>query len=45
MARHDRTIRLPEFQEEGSKDPKKNLFIYEKIYEENYITYEDTNLE
>ena len=31
MARHDPTIRLPEFKGEASEDPEKNLFIYEKI--------------
>jgi hypothetical protein len=35
MAGQDPTIRLPEFQGEASKDPEKNLFIYEKIWEEN----------
>jgi hypothetical protein len=27
-------IRLPEFQGEVSEEPKNNLFIYEKIWEE-----------
>jgi hypothetical protein len=44
MAGQDPTIRLPEFRGEASEDLVKNLFIYEKIWEENHITYEDTNL-
>jgi hypothetical protein len=44
MAGHDPTIRLPEFKGEASKDPKKHLFIYEKIWEEKYITDEDTKI-
>jgi hypothetical protein len=34
MEGHDPTIRLPEFKGEASEDPKKNLFISEKIWEE-----------
>jgi hypothetical protein len=44
MARHDPTTRLPEFKGEASKDPQKNLFIYEKVWEEKKITDEDTKL-
>jgi hypothetical protein len=29
---------------EASEDPEKHLFIYEKIWEEKQITYEDTKL-
>jgi hypothetical protein len=31
MARHDPTIKLPEFRGEASEDPKKHIFICEKI--------------
>jgi hypothetical protein len=34
MAGHDPTIRLPEFKGEVLEDPKKHLFICEKIWEE-----------
>ena len=44
MAGHDPTIRLPEFKGEASEDVEKHLFIYEKIWEENQITDEDTKL-
>jgi hypothetical protein len=44
MAGHDPTIRLPEFKGEASEDPKKHLFICEKIWEAKQITEEDTNL-
>jgi hypothetical protein len=44
MEGHDPTIRLPEFKGEALEDPKKNLFICEKIWEEKNITDEDTNL-
>jgi hypothetical protein len=44
MAGHDSTIRLPEFQGEAKKDPKKNLFICENIWEEKKITDEYTKL-
>jgi hypothetical protein len=44
MARHDPTIRLPEFHGEGLEDPKKNLFIFEKIWETKQITNEDTKV-
>jgi hypothetical protein len=44
MAGQDHAIRLPEFRGEASEDPKNNLSIYENIWEENKITYEDTNL-
>jgi hypothetical protein len=44
MEGHDPTIRLPEFKGEASEDPKKHLFIYENIWEEKKITYEDTKL-
>ena len=44
MVGHDPTIKLPEFKGEASEDPQKNLFIYEKIWEEKQITYEDTKL-
>jgi hypothetical protein len=33
MAGHHTTIRLPEFKGGASKDPKKLLFIYEKVWE------------
>jgi hypothetical protein len=41
---HDPTIRLLEFKGEASKDPEKNLFICENIWEEKKITDEDTKL-
>jgi hypothetical protein len=44
MEGHDPTIRLLEFRGEASKDPEKNLFIYEKIWEEKNITDEDTKI-
>jgi hypothetical protein len=44
MTGHDPTIRLPEFKGEASEDPKKHLFICEKIWEEKQITDEDTKL-
>jgi hypothetical protein len=44
IAGHDPTIRLPEFKGEAPEDPKKHLFICEKIWEENQITDEDTKL-
>jgi hypothetical protein len=34
MVGHDTTIRLPEFKGGSSKDLEKNLFIYEKVWEE-----------
>jgi hypothetical protein len=34
MVGHDPTIRLPKFKGEASEEPKKNLFICEKIWEE-----------
>jgi hypothetical protein len=40
----DPTIKLPEFHGEASKDPEKNLFICEKIWEEKKVTYEDTKV-
>jgi hypothetical protein len=33
MAGIDSMIRLPEFHDDGSKDPEKNLFMYERILE------------
>jgi hypothetical protein len=33
MARHDPTIRLPEFQGEATEDPEKHLLICTKIWE------------
>jgi hypothetical protein len=45
MGGHDPMIRLLEFQGEASKDPENHLFIFEKIWEEKKITYEDTKLE
>jgi hypothetical protein len=44
MARHDPTIRLPEFRGEATEDPEKHLFIYAKIWEEKQITDEDSKL-
>jgi hypothetical protein len=44
MARHDPTIRLPEFKGEASEDPEKHFFICENMWEEKQITYEDTKL-
>jgi hypothetical protein len=44
MAGHDPTIKLPEFRGEASEDPKKNLFIYENIWEAKNIKDEDTKL-
>ena len=44
MVGQDPSIRLPEFRGEASEDPEKNLFICEKIQEENQITDEDTKL-
>jgi hypothetical protein len=44
MVRHDPTIRLPEFKGEASEDPKKHLFIREKIWEAKQITNEYTKL-
>jgi hypothetical protein len=44
MVGHDPTIRLPEFKGEAFEDPKKHLFICEKIWEEKQITYEDMKL-
>jgi hypothetical protein len=44
MAGHDRIIRLPEFKGEASEDPKKHMFICEKIWEAKQITDEDTKL-
>jgi hypothetical protein len=44
MAAHDPTIRLPEFKGEALKDPNKNLFICEKIWEAKQIIDEDTKL-
>jgi hypothetical protein len=44
MAGVDPTIRLLEFWVEGSEDPKKHLFIYEKIWVDNKITYEYTKV-
>jgi hypothetical protein len=44
MEGRDPTIRLPEFKGEVSEDPKKHLFICEKIWEEKQITDEDTKL-
>jgi hypothetical protein len=43
MVGHDPTTRLPEFKGEASEDPKKHLFIYEKIKEAKKIIDEDTN--
>jgi hypothetical protein len=40
----DPTIRLLEFKGEASEDPEKHLFIFEKIWEEKQITYEETKL-
>jgi hypothetical protein len=37
MAGHDPTIRLPEFQGEERKDPKKHLFIFINIWEGKQI--------
>jgi hypothetical protein len=44
MVGHDPTIRLPEFQGEASEDPKKNLFIYKKIWKAKQIIDEDKKL-
>jgi hypothetical protein len=44
MAGHDPMIRLPGFWGEALEDPEKYLFICEKIWEENQITYEDIKL-
>jgi len=44
MEGHDPTIKLPEFKGEALEDPKKHLFIYEKIWEAKQITDEDTKL-
>jgi hypothetical protein len=45
MEGHNPIIRLPEFLGEASEDPKNNLFICEKIWEENQITDEGKKLE
>jgi hypothetical protein len=44
MVGHDPTIRLPEFRGEASKDPEKQLFICENIWEAKQITGEDKKL-
>jgi hypothetical protein len=44
MARHNPTIRLPEFQGEEIEDPEKHLFICAKIWEAKQITDEDTKI-
>jgi hypothetical protein len=44
MVGENPTIRLPKFHGEVFEDPKKHLFIYENIWEDNKITYEDTKL-
>jgi hypothetical protein len=44
MARHDHTIKLPEFKGEVSEDPEKHLFICEKIWEAKHITYEENKI-
>jgi hypothetical protein len=44
MAGHDPIIKLPEFKREVSEDPKKYLFIYEKIWEEKQIIDEDNKV-
>jgi hypothetical protein len=42
MAGQDPTIRLPKFRGDRSDDLEKHVFIYENIWEEEKITYEDT---
>jgi hypothetical protein len=44
MERVDPTIRLAEFCGEGSKDPEKHLFIFEKIWTAQQIIDEDTKV-
>jgi hypothetical protein len=44
MTGHDPTIRLPEFKGEASNDPKKHLFICEKIWEAKKIVDGDIKL-
>jgi len=44
MVGHDPMIRLPQLLGEALEDPKKKLFIYEKIWEANHIIDEDTKL-
>jgi hypothetical protein len=44
VARHDPTIKLPEFKGEASEDLEKHLFVYEKIWEEKHKIDEDTKL-
>jgi hypothetical protein len=44
MAGQYPTIRLPEFREDRLDDPKKNLFICEKIWEAKKIKDEDTKV-
>jgi hypothetical protein len=44
MAGHDTMIILTEFWGEALEDPEKNLFICDKIWEEENITDEDTNI-
>jgi hypothetical protein len=44
MVGHDPTISLLQFKGEASEDPKKHLFICEKIWEEKQITDEDTKM-
>jgi hypothetical protein len=44
MAGHDPTIKLPYFQGEATKDPKKHPFICVKTWEAKQITDEDTKL-
>jgi hypothetical protein len=41
---HDPTIKLPEFKGEASEDPRKNMLIYEKVWEAKHIMDEDTKL-
>jgi hypothetical protein len=44
MVGHDPTIRLPESRGEASEDPKKHLFICEKIWKAKKIIDEDTKI-